>query len=178
MANTDGGTSLSPRQKCSICGANLSKYNRLGHCFHHLHESMEGLYQPKQEPQAPEASPVVIEKSLQPQPTPSKDTLVSMSALTPEIVMKAVCEEYAVSVEQLQEKNRQPRIVLARQVCMYLLYQDAPLSYPKIGSFIGGRDHTTVIHGAEKVAKELGINNSLQESVKRIRLRYLQKPPQ
>jgi len=52
---------------------------------------------------------------------------------------------------------------------MYILREDFSVSYPTIGSKLGGRDHTTVIHSCEKIKRELLTDNALGEEVDQVR---------
>ena len=61
-------------------------------------------------------------------------------------------------------------MVKPRQLIMYILREDFQISYPSIGSKLGGRDHTTVIHSCEKIKRELGENADLEEEITQIRL--------
>jgi len=54
---------------------------------------------------------------------------------------------------------------------MYLLREELKISYPSIGAKLGGRDHTTVMYGCEKIEKELENNTSLEEEINLIRQR-------
>jgi chromosomal replication initiator protein len=58
---------------------------------------------------------------------------------------------FDVDAKSLRGPSRQRGIVWPRQVAMYVA-REAGLSYPQIGAFFGGRDHTTVMHSCEKVA--------------------------
>lgn len=49
-------------------------------------------------------------------------------------------------------RDRSKQVVLPRQIAMYLLRQEAKISLPQIGEALGGRDHTTVIYGCDKIA--------------------------
>lgn len=67
-------------------------------------------------------------------------------------IIDAVSRFYDVSLDQIRGPGRQKDVVRPRQLVMYLLREEANMSYPKIGQEIGGRDHTTVIHAVEKIA--------------------------
>ena len=54
-------------------------------------------------------------------------------------------------------------------MAMYLLREDAHLSTPEIGRLLGGRDHTTVMHGAHKIADDLPNNSQLRGDLQAIR---------
>jgi chromosomal replication initiator protein len=57
----------------------------------------------------------------------------------------------------------------ARQVAMYLLREENDLSLPTIGDLLGGRDHSTVRYGVDKVTKELDSNNGLRKDIMLLR---------
>lgn len=70
-------------------------------------------------------------------------------------IKKIVSNNYDVSIEDMDSKKRPKDIAFARQVAMYLTRDLTDLSLPKIGNEFGGRDHTTVIHACDKIAKEM-----------------------
>jgi len=57
--------------------------------------------------------------------------------------------------------SRERVISLPRQVVMYLLREETSCSTPRIGEYLGGRDHSTIIHGIEKITEEIR-NENLQ----------------
>lgn len=66
-------------------------------------------------------------------------------------VITTVCEFYQVKTTQLKGPKRDAGLVRARQVTMYLLKNELGLTYVEIGNVLGGRDHTTIMHGVEKI---------------------------
>lgn len=72
--------------------------------------------------------------------------------LTIEQVLKAVCDYYDVTMEALASASRARTIAFPRQVAMYLVRTETDASLPQIGASLGGRDHTTVLYGYEKIA--------------------------
>ena len=58
---------------------------------------------------------------------------------------------------------------MARQVLMYLLRRDLGLSFEAIGDMVGGRDHSTIIYGVEKMEKVIVNNSSIKDEVLRIK---------
>ncbi|HLZ80566.1 MAG TPA: chromosomal replication initiator protein DnaA, partial [Ktedonobacteraceae bacterium] len=73
-------------------------------------------------------------------------------------VLECVCRYYEISPDTLRGKQRDRDIVWPRQVAMYLMREQTSAPLLQIGAALGGRDHTTVMHGWEKVSSE--VNNS------------------
>ena len=76
---------------------------------------------------------------------------------------------YKVSPADLLGRNRSKTIALARQVAMYLLIYELELSPTEVGRLLGGRDHSTVIHGAGKINGELNEDYQLRQDVLNIK---------
>lgn len=73
-----------------------------------------------------------------------------------ELIKKVVCEYFNISEDDLVGPRREQRVVRPRQLAMYLCKELIPgASYPEIGAYFGGRDHTTVIHAYRKVETNL-----------------------
>lgn len=70
-------------------------------------------------------------------------------------VIKKVCIFYDIKSTQLKGPKRDAFLVQARQITMYLLKKELGLTFTEIGNLLGGRDHTTIIHGVGKVEKLL-----------------------
>lgn len=85
--------------------------------------------------------------------------------ITPEYVLSVVGEHFDVSVKDLEGNKRNSKIVMPRQIAMYLIREltDAPLKM--IGKMLGNRDHTTVMHGIEKIENELEVNEILKNTI-------------
>ncbi len=84
-------------------------------------------------------------------------------------VVSKVAEFYGIDEESIYEKTRRREVVRPRQVIMYILREDFSVSYPTIGSKLGGRDHTTVIHSCEKVKREVHEDAELAKEIQDIR---------
>jgi len=87
----------------------------------------------------------------------------------PHRIMDAVASYYGVPLQGLTGKRRDKKTALARQVAMYLLREQNHSSLADIGRILGGRDHTTVLHGYDKIASEVSIDPELSNSLERIR---------
>ena len=84
---------------------------------------------------------------------------------TPKKIIKEVCTYYTVKPKDLKGKRRLKEIVRPRQVAMYLLKDLTELPLTQIGDLLGGRDHTTVIHGVGKIEKLLEENIQIREQI-------------
>lgn len=84
-------------------------------------------------------------------------------------VVDRVAEFYGIDEDSIYEKTRRREVVRPRQIIMYLLREDFNISYPTIGSKLGGRDHTTVIHSCEKIKREIVVDNDLVKEIQNIR---------
>ncbi|HST90430.1 MAG TPA: chromosomal replication initiator protein DnaA [Ktedonobacterales bacterium] len=84
-------------------------------------------------------------------------------------VLAAVARHFDLRMEALAGKSRERGVAWARQVAMYLLRQETPASLLRIGRELGGRDHTTVMHGCAKVSEELARNARAREDVAAVR---------
>ncbi|MCI8556492.1 MAG: chromosomal replication initiator protein DnaA [Lachnospiraceae bacterium] len=88
--------------------------------------------------------------------------------VTPELIIDIVAEHFHVKPDDIKGKKRTADIVYPRQIAMYLC-QDHGTSFKRIGELLGGRDHTTVMHGVEKISNELKVNDSTVRLVETIR---------
>jgi chromosomal replication initiator protein len=93
---------------------------------------------------------------------------------SPDAILEAVAQEFNITISELKGPRRTRRISVPRQLAMYLLRDVAQLSFPQIGEFLGGRDHSTVMHGATKIEKSLQQDAEILEKMERIRVRLRQ----
>ena len=89
--------------------------------------------------------------------------------ITPELIIRMVAEHYNVNPEDITSKKRNSEFVLPRQVVMYLCRDLTDTSLANIGKLLGKKDHTTVIHGANKIADELSSNEELKNNIEIIK---------
>src|SRR5207245_11044879 len=86
-------------------------------------------------------------------------------ALTIEQIIDGVCHYYNVDPERLRGKQRDREIAWPRQVAMYVMREETSSSLLQIGNALGGRDHTTIIHGCEKVHNEMTNNDHIRHEI-------------
>ena len=86
-------------------------------------------------------------------------------ALSPKQVIEQIAGFYDLQVDEITGPKRDKDIVTPRQICMYLMREELALSYPKIAQSLGGRDHTTIMHGCHKIEKEIDINEHIRQEI-------------
>jgi chromosomal replication initiator protein len=89
--------------------------------------------------------------------------------LTMEDILRAVARAWESDANELRSKGRRAELVEPRQVAMYLIRELTPHSFPEIGQFFMGRDHTTVMYAVDKVKEEVLKNRELDARVKNVR---------
>lgn len=85
--------------------------------------------------------------------------------IKPKEIIRVVADDYGVKIGELCGQKRIKEYVLPRQVAMYLLRTEAKLPFMMIAELLGGRDHTTVMHGVEKITKLLSENEDLRVQI-------------
>ncbi len=85
--------------------------------------------------------------------------------VTPQLIVDVVAEHFGISSEDIVSKRRNSEFVQPRQICMYLCRQLTPESLQSIGKALGKKDHTTVIHGIEKITEEIKVNEELKNRI-------------
>ena len=99
------------------------------------------------------------------------DLLPRRSEVRTDEVVSQVAASFGVSVEDMVGRDRSRQIALPRQIAMFLLREEAHISLPQIGEALGGRDHTTIMYGCDKVADMLERDDRLRRQVIEIRER-------
>lgn len=84
-------------------------------------------------------------------------------------VLSRVNEYFNIKMQDITGPRRQKELVVPRQFAMYLLYEDCKLPMEKIGQILGGRDHTTILHGIEKIRTSLVNDREAQRLLSEIR---------
>jgi chromosomal replication initiator protein len=97
------------------------------------------------------------------------DLLPRREKLLPDQVLYAVANAFGISPEKILGRERTREVALPRQVAMYLLREEANISLPQIGEALGGRDHTTVMYGCDKVADLIERDDRLRRQLIQIR---------
>lgn len=89
--------------------------------------------------------------------------------VTPQLIVDVVAEHFGISPEDIISKRRNSEFVQPRQICMYLCRHLTEESLQNIGKALGKKDHTTVIHGIDKITDELPVNEELRNRIEIIK---------
>lgn len=89
--------------------------------------------------------------------------------INPQKVVDVICTYFSVKPTDLKGASRQATLVLPRQVTMYLLRIDFNMQFMRIADILGRGDHTTVMHGVDKIKKNVENDTSLRELIEDIR---------
>lgn len=107
------------------------------------------------------AQAVLDKNSAQPQP--------ARRAASIDQVLQATAKYHQLSMDDLLSKRRTKAVVRARQIAMYLAREETDASFPQIGAALGGRNHSTVLHGYQKIAGEVDLDDDLRRELSDIR---------
>lgn len=107
-----------------------------------------------------------ILRNLAPQRTPR----------SPGIVIGIVAEHFHLTTDDMTGRSRTKEIANARQIAMYLLREENAMSLPSIGDHLGGRDHSTVRHGVEKINTDLERDEQLRREIMALRDKIYSAP--
>lgn len=101
----------------------------------------------------------------------SFETQSMRKSVTPRELIDTISRFYDIEINEILGKSREKRISFPRQIIMYLLREELKLSYPAIGSELGGRDHTTAMHAHTKISTGLDNDMKLKQDVELIKQR-------
>ena len=99
------------------------------------------------------------------------DLVARPASLSTGEVIQVVANYYHLPVDELVGRGRNKELVKPRQVAMYLCREEMQATLPQIGEALGGRDHTTVMYGVEKIIREVEQDDNLRREVLIIRER-------
>lgn len=80
-------------------------------------------------------------------------------------IAESVANFYGITVEDLLKQSRRKEYVKPRQAAMYIARKELNSSFPAIGDFFGGRDHTTVMHGVEKIETAVSSGDNIKQEI-------------
>jgi len=98
-------------------------------------------------------------------------TIPKRRSINAEQIIKIVSSFYNLKVSDITGKKRNKEFVAPRQIIMYLLREELGQSFPKIAEILGGKDHTTIMYGFQKIAQQISENENLRREINLIRER-------
>jgi len=93
-------------------------------------------------------------------------------ALHSDTIVSTICSYYNIKPTQLKGARRDSYLVRPRHVCMYLLKEEAGLTFVEIGNLMGGRDHSTVMHAVGKITKLASSSDKTREEIMFIKRKF------
>jgi chromosomal replication initiator protein len=88
--------------------------------------------------------------------------------VNPDVVIAQVCAAYSINPELVKSKVRTKQSTMVRHVCMYVLRTKYNMPLEQIGSYFGGRSHSTVMEGIEKIKGKLKNDQGLKEFIENL----------
>lgn len=85
--------------------------------------------------------------------------------ITPDLIIQVVADHFGITPLDIASQKRNKEVVYPRQIVMYLCQNMTDASLQEIGKYLGGRDHTTIIHGREKISGDLKNNENLANTI-------------
>lgn len=96
-------------------------------------------------------------------------TTLQNKSITSKDIIDSVSRFFDVEIKDLTGKSRKKELVYPRQLIMFLMRQEANISYPTIGHELGGRDHTTAMHAYNKINKEIKENEKIKQDIESLK---------
>ena len=85
--------------------------------------------------------------------------------VTPDLIIQVVSDHFGLTPLDISSQKRNKEIVYPRQIVMYLCRDMTATPLQTIGRYLGGRDHTTIIHGAEKITGDMAKDDTLRNTI-------------
>lgn len=95
--------------------------------------------------------------------------LAHAADLSPELIIATVARHYDLTEEELMGRSRRRAVSVPRQLTMFLIREETDASLPRIGRLLGGRDHTTILHGCDKIGAQIETDEQLRRDWLRIK---------
>jgi len=93
------------------------------------------------------------------------DLLPRRTEVRSDEIIQRVAEKFGLTIDRILGRDRTKQVALPRQIAMYLMREEANYSLPQIGEALGGRDHTTVMYGCDKITEMLETDDRLRRQV-------------
>jgi len=149
-----------PMDVAQLIAGNITSTRKLeGTLFRLLAET-----QANQEPITPEVASAVLGQA-------SEINNIPRRVVRPREVLNTIASHYELKMSDLTGPRRPKIIAEPRQILMYLLKTELKMSFVEIGRFLGGRDHTTIMYGVDKITHNLSTSEGLRVDIAGIKQR-------
>ena len=85
--------------------------------------------------------------------------------VTPELILDIVADHFGITIADVKSRKRSEDISIPRQICMYLMRTMTETPLKTIGIILGGKDHSTIKYGVEKISNELKNDETLANTI-------------
>lgn len=85
--------------------------------------------------------------------------------VTPELILDIVADHFGITVTDLKGNKRNAEIAIPRQICMYLIRTMTETALKSVGIILGGKDHSTIKYGVEKIASEIKNDETMANTI-------------
>ena len=89
--------------------------------------------------------------------------------ITADVIIEIVAEHYNLNRSELASPTKKKNIAYPRQIAMYLCREMTDVPLVTVGELLGGRDHSTIIHGCDRISTDLRTNEQLQSTIENLR---------
>jgi chromosomal replication initiator protein len=97
-----------------------------------------------------------------------QNPIIEEEELTPETILKAICDYYQLDIEEVQKNTRKRHVVKCRQIAHYFSRKKTDFMLKEIGYVIGNRDHATVLHSIQSVMNQVKTDKQFAKEVAEI----------
>lgn len=91
------------------------------------------------------------------------------TVLNPEVILKTTADFYYLSFNQLTSKNRAQKLVIPREICMYLMRNLLNITYAEIGAIFSHRDHSTIMKACNRVETKIKKDKQYEAAVNKLK---------
>lgn len=89
--------------------------------------------------------------------------------VSPKVVLQKTADYYEISYNDIVGTKRSREVVVPRQIAMFIMREELGLSFPRIAKSLGGKDHTTIMHGVNKINTQIANDSVMSQDVQSIK---------
>lgn len=89
--------------------------------------------------------------------------------LSPKVVLQKTADYYDITYNDIVGTKRSREVVVPRQVAMFIMREELGMSFPRIAKSLGGKDHTTIMHGVSKINTQIAKDSMMSQDIQSIK---------